>query len=140
MLAFDFSAVDTDEGSDSEMQGEGEDSEVWDDDSDDEASGSGVDNLGDKRFQLSAEGRSSSDALVRWLVMFLMSWQAAFNISHQAMQQLLKFLGRFFHVLAKVIFSPVLSYLASAFPASLFLTRKHLHLHDKFVTYAVCGR
>ena len=35
------------------MQGEGEDYEVWDDDSDDEASGSGVDNLGDKRVQLS---------------------------------------------------------------------------------------
>ena len=69
-----------------------------------------------------------------------MSWQAAFNISHQAMQQLLMFLGRFFHVLAKVTFSPVLSYLAPAFPASLFLTRKYLHLHDKFDTYAVCGR
>ena len=91
-------------------------------------------------MQLSAKERSSSDALVRWLVLFLMSWQAAFNISHQAMQQLLKFLGRFFYVLAKITYSPVRSYLAPAFPSSLFLIRKYLHLHDKFVTYAVCGR
>ena len=54
------------------MQGEGEDSEVWDDDSDDEAGGSSVDNLGEsKKVQLSAEGRSSLDALVRWLVMIV---------------------------------------------------------------------
>lgn len=80
------------------MQGEGEDSEVWDDDSDDEAGGGSVDNLGDsKKVQLSAEGRSSSDALVRWLVLFLMSWQAAFNISHQAMQQLCSWVGSFMY-------------------------------------------
>jgi len=86
------------------MQGEGDDSEVWDDDSDNEAGGSSVDNLGEsKKVQLSAEGRSSLDALVRWLVSFLMSWQAAF-ISHQAMLQPLMFLGRFFHVLAKVTY------------------------------------
>ena len=100
------------------MCGEGERSEVWNDDSD-KASGV-ADKLGaNKRVQLSAEKRSSSDALVQWLVFFLMSWQAAFIVSHQAMWQLLMFPGRFFYVL-EVTFNPCSSVLLGS-SISLFI-------------------
>lgn len=91
----------------------------WIDDSD-KANGV-ADKLGaNKRMQLSAEKRSSSDALVQWLVFFLMSWQAAFNVSHQAMYQLLMFPGRFFYVLEEVTFSPCSSVLLGS-SISLFI-------------------
>ena len=54
------------------------------------------------------------------VVFFLMSWQAAFNVSHQAMYQLLMFPGRFFYVLEEVTFSPCSSVLLGS-SISLFI-------------------
>lgn len=75
-----------------------------------------------------------------WLLILILSWHIAHNISASAVNELLQFVSTTFSVIGSLISSPVMMGL-SAFPASLFLAYKYLKVEsDAFAKYVICPK
>ncbi len=109
--------------------------EVWDNQSDSDYEYQ-QDNTAITQSEL--EGQVRMQALVKWLVLFILSW---LSISSSAIGYLLAFVGKVLSILAVITASPIVVCLATIFPASLYLTYKFLKINRKnFLVFAVCGR
>ena len=77
--------------------------------------------------------------LIKWLIYFLLFWQATCKISDNGLEWLLPFMFQFLHVMRINCSSEYLSQLALMCPSSLYLLRKFVNLkRDNFVKFAVC--
>ena len=113
--------------------------EVWDGDSSDEDTSKR--NVVDQAAATDESTKSKIQELIKKILLFLLSWQAAFTVSGNAVGFLLTFCGKFFSVLGIVTGSSMIVLLTSLFPTSLYLAYKFLSLnHDEFALYAVCGK
>ena len=81
---------------------------------------------------------SPSHAIVTWLVRFLVLLQARHYIPDIAINALLKFLHVLFVVLGR--FSTLAFSIASAFPSSVHMLRKHINQPGSFVKFVVCPK
>lgn len=78
----------------------------------------------------------SANALIQWLLGFILSLQAKYYVSNKAIEFLLRFLHLFFSVLGR--FSPFLKTLHDLFPQSLHAMYKSVKYEDNFKKYIVC--
>ena len=81
------------------------------------------------------------NALVFWLVYFLLIWQSSCKLSDNGLVWLLQFLIKFLRVLGITISNEFLAELISIFPSSLYLLRQFLNIdRDYFTKYVVCPK
>ena len=84
------------------------------------------------------ELNAPSFSLIRWLVIFICMWQSVYNISSNAIQVLLKFLGAFFKTLGGLS-TGLAGTIGSLMPSSSYLLQKYLMFKDEeFVSYVIC--
>ena len=117
--------------------------EVWETDSDDCESTDECSSISKEETQpaLNDQYSKPSNAVVRWFVLLLLSWQSAFTVSSCGMAKLLLVIKQVLTVIARITASPLTYLIASLFPGSLYMAYKHLGIHqNSFSTYAVCGR
>ena len=129
--------MDPDSGAESET-------EVWDSEShssgDDDATGTCTGHA-ENTPCIPEDQKVQVNAIVKWLVLFLLSWQFAFTISTRAISSLLAYMKVAFTLLSRILGNPVVSFLANVFPGSVHLSLKHLSIkQDLFKVYAVCGK
>ena len=67
-----------------------------------------------------------SDAVVKLVILFLISWKTLHNLSDSALSILFAFLKRLIELLARISQSKVISDIASLLPNSLFMIRNYL--------------
>ena len=76
--------------------------------------------------------------LFRWLLILILTWHIAHNISGTAINELLQFIAKAFSVTGSLVSSPFGMGL-SAFPATLYLAYKYLKIElDDFDKYVLC--
>ncbi|XP_038165113.1 uncharacterized protein LOC119799343 [Cyprinodon tularosa] len=81
------------------------------------------------------------DLLMKILAMMLLSWQATFKISDNAITSLLLCIKRFIWILGHVMCASPLTAFASNIPKTLFSLRKWTGvLRDNFLQYVVCPK
>ncbi len=86
-------------------------------------------------------GDDSGQLLVKLLAFMLLTWQAVFNISDNAITSLLLCLRHFMWLIGNIISSDVLSSFADMIPKTLHSLRKLTSIHrDNFCKYAVCPK
>ena len=117
-----------------------EDPEVWYEDVDDLFE----DVTNDEPLPEPIRHQSSTQTLtilIKWLIYFLLFWQATCKISDNGLEWLLPFMFQFLHVMRINCSSEYLSQLALMCPSSLYLLRKFVNLkRDNFVKFAVCPK
>ena len=80
---------------------------------------------------------STTNSMLKWILLYLFLWGTTYNVSANALQNLISFLGYVLHHISQ--YSPFLAVLATIFPISLYLARKYFDLEkDNFVKYVVC--
>ena len=81
------------------------------------------------------------NALVFWLVYFLLIWQSTCKLSDNGLVWLLQFLFQFLKVLGVTISNEFLADLIVVMPSSLYLLRQFINLdRDYFTKYVVCPK
>lgn len=81
------------------------------------------------------------NALVFWLVYFLLIWQASCKLSDNGLVWLLQFLFKFLKVLGVTISNDFLADLIAVLPSSLYLLRQFINVdRDYFTKYVVCPK
>ena len=78
------------------------------------------------------------NAIVQWLLIFFLRLQAKHYIPDAAVQCLVKFLYIFLCILGR--YFTTIANIASKFPPSLYLLRKHLNLKQDFKRLVVCRK
>ena len=82
-----------------------------------------------------------SDAVVKLVILFLISWKTLHNLSDSALSILFAFLKRLIELLARISQSKVISDIASLLPNSLFMIRNYLGIkREDFQKYIVCAK
>lgn len=81
------------------------------------------------------------NALVFWLVYFLLVWQSSCKLSDNGLVWLLLFLFKFFKVLGITISNELFADLILILPSSLYLLRQFINIdRDYFTKYVVCPK
>ena len=97
--------------------------------------------INDEEGQHNDHSNPQAKAFVRWLVVLLLAFQAAYAIPYTATHWLFTFLHATFTVLYAVCPTPFIYAVVSLLPCSLYLAWKLLHLHDDdFIRYVVCPK
>lgn len=77
-------------------------------------------------------------ALAKWVILFVMTLQSAYNLSSTAVHCIIHFLKEFFRVLSQL--SPELTQIFQAFPSSYHVARKHIFSQIQFSRFVVCKK
>ena len=85
-----------------------------------------------------SQDSEEENAIIQWLLIFLLRLQAKHYIPDAAVQCLIKFFYIFLHVLGR--YSTTIANIASKFPRSLHYLRKHLNLNQDFKKLVVCRK
>lgn len=82
-----------------------------------------------------------SKAIIRLIIIFLLTWKIMHNLSDAAVSVLFCFLKRLLDVLAKVAQCTALKQIADLLPRSLYMIRKYLGVNrDDFEKFIVCPK
>lgn len=77
--------------------------------------------------------------LSKWFVLFVAHWSFLHNVSNKAVEHLLKFLGIFLRIIAKVI--PALNEILDSLPNTIYVLQKMTNSRkDTFTKYVVCTK
>lgn len=103
-------------------------SETWETDSDTDSGLSEEDIASESDVNKAAADSNTltGNIIVRWLILLLLNWQSAFTVSAQGMSKLLVVIKRILMITATAATSPIVAFVASIFPGSLYMAFKYL--------------
>lgn len=81
---------------------------------------------------------NNENALLTWILLFLLRLQAEHYITDSAVNSLLKFLFLFLNIIGRQ--SESVAYIANSFPKSLHQVQKYFGMQDNFSRFVVCKK